>query len=390
MAPDPTASNRIDELRRVALSKRRIYSWTLICAAAIVLLSWWFRSPGDLFLAYIYPAVAVACVVLLVPLWRHTVSMRSMEMLLLGFGTAVILSRLAWHFHSPGSIEERLLDLIGGHYWAVALLIVATVGILDRHRGLLFGLLIITASAILAGSGLLVEASHALVAGETVMKLVRVHIFLLAMLALVASVALLRDQLRSAMARAESWQRWANTDPLTGLANRRAGEHFLQEQTARATEDASPLSVLLLDIDRFKRINDTKGHAVGDAVLVDVAARLAEGVRQEDLVTRWGGEEFLIIAPSADTHEASRIGERIRRAVEQQPLAGVQCSVTAGIAQHRHGEQPHQLVSRADTCLYQGKTTGRNRVVAALEGEAGTDRAAGVDPEPAVVTADSR
>lgn len=240
MEPDNTATSRMDELRRVALSKRRVYSWTLACAAVIVLLSWWFRAPGDVFLAYVYPVVALACMALLVPLWRYTVSMRNMETLLLGFGTVVILSRLAWHFHAPGSIEDRLLDLIGGHYWAVALLLVATVGILDRHRGLLFGLLIIVCSAILAGSGLLMEASNSPVAGETVMKLVRLHVFLVAMLALVASVALLRDQLRSAIARAENWQRWANTDPLTGLANRRAGEHFLQEQVALASRRAPP------------------------------------------------------------------------------------------------------------------------------------------------------
>ena len=390
MVPDTSASSRIDELRRVALSKRRVYSWTLVCAAAIVLLSWWFRSPEDLFLAYVYPAVAVACMVLLVPLWRRTVPMRSMEMVLLGFGAGVILSRLAWHFHAPGSIEDRLLDLIGGHYWAVALLIVSTIGILDRYRGLLFGLLIITASAILAGSGLLMEASHSSVAGETVMKLARVHIFLIALLALVASVALLRDQLRSAIARAENWERWANTDPLSGLANRRAGERFLQEQAALATQNASPLSVLLLDIDRFKRINDTNGHAVGDAVLAAIAERLTDGARRGDLVTRWGGEEFLIIAPHADIEDAGRIGERIRREVEQRPMAGVQCSVTVGIAQHRPGEQPHHVVSRADICLYQGKATGRNRVMTAVEGAAGTDRAAGIDRETAAVIADSR
>ncbi len=384
-APRATATTRMDELRRVALSKRRVYSWTLVCWALIVLLSWWFRSPGDWFLAYVYPAVAVACAILLVMLWRQTLPLRGMEMLMLGFGATIILSRLAWHFHAPGSIEAQLLNLIGGHYWAVALLLIATVGILDRHRGVLFGLLIIVASAVLAGSGLLAEASQSEVAGATVMKLVRVHIFLIAMLALVASTAVLRDQLRSAMARAESWQRWANTDVLTGLANRRAGEQFLAEQAAGAAQNGQPLSVLLVDIDRFKHINDTHGHTVGDEVIAAIARLLEASVRTGDMVARWGGEEFLVVAPRAETDEAAAIGARIRRAAAGTPVAGVQCSVTIGVAEYHPGEQPHHLVSRADGCLYEGKSSGRNKVMVSRSVDGGVAQAACCELETSLI-----
>jgi diguanylate cyclase (GGDEF)-like protein/PAS domain S-box-containing protein len=160
----------------------------------------------------------------------------------------------------------------------------------------------------------------------------------------------------------------ATSDPLTGLPNRR---HFLSrmdEELARLQRlDAQDVSLLMLDIDYFKRVNDTHGHSVGDAVLKHFAAILNEELRQIDSVGRLGGEEFAIILPGADPAAAETFAERLRRKVETSPLQmdalSVPVTVSIGIAAMRPNDTPtNNALARADEALYQAKSSGRNRV----------------------------
>jgi diguanylate cyclase (GGDEF)-like protein len=156
-------------------------------------------------------------------------------------------------------------------------------------------------------------------------------------------------------------------DGLTGLPNRRAFDEELAREVARAGRTGGPLAVVVLDVDRFKAVNDRHGHAAGDAVLREVAARAAAAARRGDLAARIGGEEFALILPSADLAGAAELAERIRAAIAGSPVhAGEPLAVTAslGCAALAPGEAPGALLARADARLYEAKRAGRDRVAA--------------------------
>jgi two-component system cell cycle response regulator len=169
-------------------------------------------------------------------------------------------------------------------------------------------------------------------------------------------------------ARNAELEQLARTDVLSGLSNRRHADDVLRATIAAARRHDRELCVVLVDLDRFKSVNDRHGHAAGDVVLRAVAARLADGLREEDVASRWGGEEFLLLLP--DAPDAIVVCERLREAIAATPVGlgeDITVAVTAsfGWASWRPGESPEALVARADTALYAAKDGGRNRVVAA-------------------------
>ncbi|WP_433303747.1 diguanylate cyclase [Actinoplanes sp. CA-030573] len=163
----------------------------------------------------------------------------------------------------------------------------------------------------------------------------------------------------------------AITDGLTGLRSRRFFEQALHNETNRATRSGHPVGMLLLDIDFFKKVNDTYGHDGGDRVLVEVAHRVARLVRPGDLVARYGGEEFAILLPGADAGQACEIAERVRRGIAAAPIAVTgsrlhQVTVSIGVAfLPAAGVDASSLVLTADRALYAAKNAGRNQVVSA-------------------------
>ncbi len=171
--------------------------------------------------------------------------------------------------------------------------------------------------------------------------------------------------LQAANARLEAL---AVTDPLTGLPNHRALVAALDAAVARARRTEEPCALLFLDIDHFKSVNDTYGHPVGDAVLREFAACARAALRQEDALGRWGGEEFLALLPGADLAEALAVGERVRAAVAEHPLAAgsglyMTCSIGAAasfMSEKNTGRDA--LVEAADQALYAAKRLGRNQV----------------------------
>ncbi|MBQ0929460.1 GGDEF domain-containing protein [Ideonella alba] len=163
--------------------------------------------------------------------------------------------------------------------------------------------------------------------------------------------------------RAEWMQQIAASDPLTGVANRRALNERLVGSMALLERHGQPLSLLLLDIDEFKQINDQHGHACGDAVLVELAGLMSEQLRVSDQLGRWGGEEFLVLAASTPLEAAVELAERIRSATQAHRFShGQPVTVSIGVAQAVAGERPEQLVARADVALYEAKRRGRNQV----------------------------
>jgi two-component system cell cycle response regulator len=165
----------------------------------------------------------------------------------------------------------------------------------------------------------------------------------------------------------EETRRLASTDPLTGLLNRRAFGQWLAQETPRVARYDQELSVILLDIDHFKSVNDRYGHDAGDAALVHVARTVREVLRDADVVARWGGEEIVAALPHTDGAGARKACERVRRAIEALSIntSGATLSVTAslGVATLARDESIEALIARADAAMYRAKGTGRNRVV---------------------------
>jgi diguanylate cyclase (GGDEF)-like protein len=154
------------------------------------------------------------------------------------------------------------------------------------------------------------------------------------------------------------------TDALTGLGNRRAFEEALEVELARARRTALPVSLVLLDLDRFKTFNDLHGHQAGDAALVAIGRVLRETLRAEDRACRYGGEEFALLLPATTQPAAADLAERVRAEVERSPLPdGKRITVSLGVASDDGGAPAQKLVATADARLYSAKRRGRNRVV---------------------------
>ena len=154
-------------------------------------------------------------------------------------------------------------------------------------------------------------------------------------------------------------------DPLTGLSNRRHFSRLFEDELARSKRRQAPLSLLFLDLDRFKQINDTLGHRVGDDVLRSTGYHLRTSCRPYDKPARWGGEEFLILLPETDECEAGVLAERLRQAfaADRESATPARVTVSIGVAEYRQGDTLESFVDRADQALYQAKEYGRNRVV---------------------------
>lgn len=164
------------------------------------------------------------------------------------------------------------------------------------------------------------------------------------------------------------------TDPGTKLFNRRYILELLHKEVARAERYRESLSIALVDIDYFKRVNDTYGHQAGDQILEQFSKRLRQWVREMDFVGRYGGEEFLLIFPQTSAEKASRVLERIRWQMESIPFqldeTNLQITFSGGVAEY-HGEAIHEFLLRCDGCLYRAKDAGRNRILRSEEKKEG-------------------
>lgn len=158
----------------------------------------------------------------------------------------------------------------------------------------------------------------------------------------------------------------AMSDSLTGIPNRRSFSLHYQQVLAQARRHPEPLSLLLIDIDHFKQINDRHGHLVGDEVIRHTAQQIAGRVRESDVLCRWGGEEFLVLLKNADLHAATRVAESLRAQLEARPMEDSHVhhpvTISVGVTQILKDDTESSAVSRADQALYQAKQAGRNRV----------------------------
>lgn len=156
----------------------------------------------------------------------------------------------------------------------------------------------------------------------------------------------------------------AERDYLTQVYNRLKGHEFLQNEIARCNRYGQECAIIMLDVDFFKQINDSYGHNSGDAVLIQLVKVLTREIRAVDMLSRWGGEEFLVIMPQIDAEGAKNAAERLRAVVEETPFTqGLRQTASFGVATYKKGESPEAFIDRADKALYEAKQKGRNCVV---------------------------
>ncbi|MGZ8650122.1 MAG: putative bifunctional diguanylate cyclase/phosphodiesterase, partial [Solirubrobacteraceae bacterium] len=307
--------------------------------------------------------LAVTIAVLVLHGWRAG---RAWALLGAGFALfaladSIYLARLAADSYSAGTVLDSL--------WVVALVIMALASWqpLERPREVdpgHLGVMVPPLLFALAALGLLVYA------GLEHVPAVPVALAGAAVLAAMARTALTVREIRGF----HEARRQAATDELTGLPNRREFGHQLRSHLARARERSEPLALLIIDIDRFKELNDALGHHAGDAVLAQIGPRLRTILRPDDVLARLGGDEFAVLLPRA--RSAEEIGRRIARTLEDRfPVDGIDVQVAAsvGIALFpEHGEDADTLLRRADVAMYQAKTSRSGHAFYAREQDRNT------------------
>lgn len=163
---------------------------------------------------------------------------------------------------------------------------------------------------------------------------------------------------------AEEIKRLSEEDYLTALYNRRKIHDVIEKEIIRSKRYDSAFSVILLDVDNFKTINDEYGHTIGDKVLVKFSKILRQTIRESDVAGRWGGEEFLIICPETTINGASSLAEKLRAEIEKSDFENVgNVTSSFGVASMKHDDSLQRLIQRADEVLYAAKNAGKNRVV---------------------------
>lgn len=176
---------------------------------------------------------------------------------------------------------------------------------------------------------------------------------------------LYKGQLNKLAERLDVLHSKAIIDPLTGISNRRYFLEAFSEEMARSRRNRTPLSLIFIDLDHFKSINDSLGHQAGDEILRVAAEHLDRNCRPYDNLARWGGEEFIILLPETDEEMALVFAERIRRSFLAGLATSISIRVTAsiGVAQYKPGDSVEQLVDKADKALYHAKAMGRNTAI---------------------------
>lgn len=296
--------------------------------------------------------------------------------LLLSF-TAVIVANLV-HALYLAPLDAGAVD--GGRaamHWVPVAFVVAYIALdawlaARASLGILLGVVLVAAPAFLTGR----EGAAGIGSAEEFVQVVLAYGVTLVALSFFAG---LPQRLVRWRETAQEMRALAFSDALTGLANRRWAEAQLDLELARSERYGGGFAVIVIDIDHFKHLNDAHGHAMGDQVLIALAATLRRSLRASDRVARWGGEEFLVLAPETPLPAATELAEVLRQQVATMPLGhGLFVTISLGVAGWEDGDTRGRLVERADAALYLAKGAGRDRVAVAAP-----DRAAAEAPGPA-------
>ena len=375
-------------------TKRAIYLGAIALSAPTVPLVLWLRWDEEPLQRVTYPLLLVVLGILFLGLLTDRISATVAERVILSALPVLWLVRMAavLYLQPDLSIAAQIVNQSIGP-GVVILGIIAYLALPARHGLLVAGGFVLACMAVVLPR-VVTEVVRVGVTSDVV-GLVRVGVTTGVSVALLYALATLKEQVALERARAEGNATLARTDQLTGLPNRRAIHERLQELLALADRYDRPLTLAIVDVDHFKRINDTAGHLAGDEVLRSVAAVMSGLLRDADVIGRWGGDELLVVLPetTADAAVASlqRVLDEVRAEVRLPvgastglgpvvigstepgasptgsnrlgPSAARPVTLSVGVAQHRCGDDQDGLLRRADHALYRAKDGGRDRVV---------------------------
>lgn len=348
--PDPYATIEVaDPLEALRV---RISLWLLPLGALAALTAWGLSVvAGKLSLPdqYLLLPMAVGFIALEIYLWQNPQAIRRVWQTAL-FMIAVyevfsLFYETGYKLHQRDGITPAAL-------WFPMVYLMAF-NLFNRRQALRFSLIYLASGLLAGGVGLLISPSLNVSSINTALQFTLSNIAYLALLYMFAYLRRHYAQMHQ----------MAHTDALTSLINRRAMQQRLEGELDRARRYNRPFALLLADLDHFKQVNDTYGHSVGDQVLREVSGRLAQHLRESDILARWGGEEFLILAPETDLHQAHLLAQRLLEAIRENPVSGVPVTLSLGVACYRHGDTIAALLSRADEAMYRAKASGRNQVM---------------------------
>lgn len=343
----------------LALRRRMGIATCLLGASAAIAVSVleWHKGQPDLFEVYGLPAIAVwtlALALALIYRGRHAIFA---EAGLVFAGAGILLGLLFVALIQPRASYESIIDAYEILAWFPALYLFSF-ALFSKARALVFSV------AVLAVSLLLSHLGPVAVPPEARLGFLEVYIANLGCIGFIFTLSALKERYVETQDLAAALRHSADTDYLTGIHNRRWMERRLDAELARCAALGQPIALVMLEVDRFKAINDEFGHDAGDRVLKRVARVLDLSVRARDLLARWGGEELLIGLPGFALEAAVDVSERIRPMLEAQhggsgPAATASLGVTAAVV----GDDVEGLVRRADEALRLAKREGRHRVV---------------------------
>lgn len=350
---------------RLAAVRRRIYLISVACGLPVIVTVWAVRRLDDPFTAWGNAILAVIVGVLGAALasgrWRVA---RIERLMVLSLGTFWLV-KFAYVL-AQGPAQAVWVELEQSSYYSLTLLMAFTYLAFPSRVAVRVSVVVAVVITVVGIVRLapLVSIGY----GQALIGFVRFAVFFGVLNGVLYAMSLLTSMYAGARARADALATLAYRDPLTGLPNRRALYEALQRALDHAERYGRPLSVILFDLDRFKSVNDRFGHEVGDEVLRLVATGIAPHLRSADEFGRWGGEEFVVVAPETDLEEGRHLAERLREslaALTPVPGAALRVRASFGVTGRGAGEGYDDVLRRADAALYAAKEAGRDRVVVA-------------------------
>ncbi|MFU8841529.1 MAG: diguanylate cyclase [Nitriliruptoraceae bacterium] len=360
-------------------TKRRIYLWCLLVATPTIPLVMWLRWDEEPLLPISYAVLLLVLASTAIGLLVGRITTAQAERAVLTTVPVLWLIRLAAVLYLQDDLAVAASTVTQSIAPGFAILAVVAYLALDSRRALLLGVGFVAGGMVLVVPRVLLEV-QAVGATSDALGLLRPGVTSGVMVALLYALAVLKERVAVERTAAQVNAQLARTDQLTGLRNRRAILERLTELSALSERHDRPLSVALVDLDHFKRINDDAGHLVGDRVLREVTAAIDDLLRTGDVLGRWGGDELLAVLPETSAPEAGRTMDRISRRVRREvtlragdregrdaPSVILPLTLSVGVAQRAPGDGLDALLGRADRALYRAKEAGRDRVV--VDGE---------------------
>jgi diguanylate cyclase (GGDEF)-like protein len=346
--------------------KQRIYVVILALALTASVLALVVNELTGLSPAHVRYSLLASSAVSAVLIWliyTGKVPLRVVEELFYAGVGIIFLAVLFSSLYLEDNPQQVQISLLGFHPWLPCFYVLIFLIYESRAalvRSVVFYLLAFAGSLPYALSPLIsgVEPNH-------YVPLEQMYFANAVIIAMLFFFARLKERLREVEVTAKRMTRLAQTDPLTGIANRRRIEEALDREVEAAAANSHRLALITFDIDNFKQVNDAFGHDVGDELLVEVTRAVRPHLRAGDHFGRWGGEEFIIVAPEMSLENAWKLANRIRSVLEDHDFdpAGT-LSASFGVSEFRPGDSRTTLVKRADVAVYRAKTGGKNRVEA--------------------------